>query len=269
MMQTKRIKNFILIFVLFIAVVAQAQERIITSSKMVGLGNTDILDTYLSQERYKGYGLSFLAITDYHTVGQKTTTTIQHQVNVSKANDRSHSNSMLEGKYDLFIGKYYNIPPFINHLSLYAGLLGNVGIGGIYNTTAGNNPAQARLHINVMPSARAYYKFFISHTQCGISYEIDLPLTGIMFSPNYQQSYYEIFSRGNYDHNIVATSFINAPTFRQQLIFHVNVSARLTLKAGYLGHYEQAEVNQIKRHIWTNRFMLGFVHCFSINHYRP
>ena len=244
----------ILLCLAFAATTAKAQ----TTTHMLGVGQSKILDTYLTPEHFSGTGYTYLYIKD--TAPKDTlrrwTTTIEHEVDFSKTKDRSGNASNLEVSYNLYWARYYNLQP-ISNLRLQVGAAANASLGGIYNMTSSNNPAQAHASINIMPSATASYDFRIGSQNFSARYELNLPFIGVMFSPNYGQSYYEIFCQGNYDHNIVPTTFISAPTFRQTASVDWHFSKRMSLRLGYLGNYQQSNVNNLKSHIYAHRIMIG------------
>ena len=122
-------------------------SRITTSSQMIGVGGSNILDTYLSQEKFRGVGISFLSMVERRKPERRWSTVMEHQAHFSYTHDRGRTAKELEGSYAFFWGKFYRWSLFHDRLQLQAGGLLNVGVGFIYNTVNSNNPAQARVHL--------------------------------------------------------------------------------------------------------------------------
>lgn len=260
-------KNKLLIlFLSLIPLGAVAQES--TSANIIGVGSSRILDTYINQEKYSGLGFTYLYIKERAKTDRRWNSIIEHEIDLSTTKDRSKDNQMMEGNYYLYWGLYRHWQLFDDRLLVQAGGLANANLGFLYDTTSSNNPAQGRLSLNIMPSAVANYRFPLFGQQFALRYELNVPLIGVMFSPNYGQSYYEIFNRGNYDHNIVPTTFVSAPTFRQMLSIDWRASEKWSLRVGYLGNYQQAQVNNLKQHVYAHRVMIGIVRHFP-NTVRP
>ncbi len=265
-----RNKALVVLMMAAASVYAQTDStKIRTSVNMIGVGTTHILDTYLSQEKFSGIGVTYLNISERQGKDSRWSTVLQQEVSLASTKDRSRKNTELEGSYSIFWGKYYGWLLAEGRLKLQAGGLVSGNLGFIYNTAGSNNPAQGRLAAQIMPSGIATYDFTLWQKRFSLRYELDIPLAGVMFSPNYGQSYYEIFSQGNYDHNIVPTTFVSAPNFRQQVSLDWNVGRTWTLRIGYLGNYQQAQVNNLKSHVYTHRFMIGMVKRIQILRYRP
>ena len=238
--------------------------KVITNSQMIGIGGTNVLDTYLSAEHFKGFGASYLSHTERQRTASRWSTIVEHEANLSTVKDRVNKKSELEGAYNLYWGKLYSWQLMDGKLRLQAGGVLNASLGFIYNTSNSNNPAQARAHLNIMPTVAAAYRFQLFGKKVLARYEANLPLAGVQFSPNYGQSYYEIFSRGSYDHNIVPTTFVCAPEWRHLFTLDTPINRKYSIRIGYLGNMQQSKVNGLRQHIYTHRFIIGFTKRFSL-----
>ena len=234
---------------------------------MLGVGHIDILDTYLSQE--KATGLEFRYVKErlnrkrmadcdsiYLYCGlSKWSSFISQEALVSMASTRGNSNSFLGAMYNLRFGWHYNVDtsPF----NVRLGLLADFTLGGLYNTRNSNNPAQLKLALNIDPSVVATWRLNVKGKPFAIRYEAALPAVGIAFSPNFGQSYYEIFTRGNYDHNVVVTSPASGFQIRHQVCLDFNLW-HTTFTIGYLNDIRQMSANSLKYHQYTHAFALGW-----------
>lgn len=245
-------------------------NKVITNTQMLGMGAVNTLDTYLSPEEYTGTELRYIS----HSVrenGTKLSRELVHQAQILSVRNRRENNNELGGFYNFQYNWQYalgqwNVGEGELHLKVGGGV--DTRLGFLYNMRNSNNPAQAYAQVNIAPNAVAAYRFRLRNLPFQLRYEVQLPILGLAFSPNYGQSYYEIFTRDNYDHNLVVTSPVSAPSLRQLLTLDFTVR-HTTFRVGYLGDYQQAKINQLRQHVWSNLLVLGIVRKFSINKFIP
>ena len=91
-----------------------------------------------------------------------------------------------------------------------------------------------------------------------LRYQMNLPVVGVMFSPHYGQSYYEIFTLNNKSGVVKLTSLHNQPSLRQLFTVDFPVG-QVKMRLAYIWDAQQSKVNGIKTHIYSHVFMVGFV----------
>ncbi len=238
-------------------------NRYTTHATMFGVGGSNQYETYLSPMEYTGPQLTFLRETLRKTRLADYRITVQTMWNgyLTYASNPAETADELGGAVGYNAAWHYNWLP-LPGLRLMAG--GGVGgdVGFLYNMRNSNNPAQARLSAALSASVAAIYRFRLGGHPFAVRYQADAPLMGGMFSPNYGQSYYELFSEGDYDHNVCFTHPGNAFSLRQLLTLDFPVG-RLTFRVGYLCDIRQSEVNHLRSHVYNHTFLLGYVKHFS------
>ena len=266
MIKSSLVQRFLLWLIVGWTLPCFAQEdggKIVTNTMMVSGGYTDILDTYLSPEKFTGWEFRFISHTLRDHPGRRVSKEIVHHIILSTADTRGDGGTLLTGMYNLQYGWHYNWNFCSDQLNLRVGGLIDGTFGCMYDTNNGNNPAQARLSLSATPSAALTWNFHVGKHPYALRYEADVPLVGLAFSPAYGQSYYEIFSEGNYDHNVVFTSPFNALQLHQllSLDFHWG---RNVFRVGYLGDFRQMRANDLKYHQYTHSLVIGWVRHFKL-----
>lgn len=260
-------KLFSLLFFLPLSILSTQAQRydkekatIVPSDEkswLIGIGSANILDSYISPENYHGTDIRFISQSRHHQKKRpQWITEMTHMGSFQTAKPRSEDSNNLAGAYTFCISlkRQWKLS---EQLYMEAGGEAGFSLGFLYNNRNGNNPAQLKSNMNISPSAGTSYFFPLCRKTIKINYEVSAPLLGLMFSPNYGQSYYEIFSRGNYDRNLVPVTPFNSPSLRHML--SVDVPLKWTiLRVGYLGDYQQAEVNHLKYHTYSHLLIIGF-----------
>ena len=264
-----------------------------THSTLFGIGGTRQQDTYLSPLNYRGTQLNFVFETQRQTHLLDSCVSFQTllQADLSKtANDPLKANYLGGIAHFDATWHFRLIGPATIHASsasspvfhegsvvdgssanatsrpfrLALGPQIGTSIGGLYNTRNGNNPAQAIAEVHLSASAALHWHFRLWKQPFILRDQVDIPLLGLMFSPAYGQSYYELFSLNNYDHNIRFTHPINGPSLRNLLTIDLPLR-RCTLRVGYLADFRQSQVHDIRRHTYTHAFLIGWVRELTIH----
>lgn len=224
-----------------------------------GIGHSNILDTYLSPQEYKGIDFRTSRETMRMTNIGKGNVSVQNflQADFSFGKNKVDNNNTLAGMVNWNYGLHYQFQ-LSDNFKLLAGGLGDTNLGFIYNLRNSNNPASLRAYINLDASAMAIWHFHIKKKAFVLRYQLNTPILGVMFSPEMGESYYEIFSLGHYSGTIKLTSLHNQPSLRQFLSLDIPIGQQ-QIRLTYLGDLQQSHVNNIKTHYYSNVFMVGFV----------
>ena len=226
------------------------------NSTLLGWGTYSLRDTYLSPLEYTGWGIRLLDDRMRMTNLMQGKVSTQQLVNVDFSSTESRVASASDYSFllDYSYGGHYHFKP-TSKLSLLMGSQLNFNLGAIYNTRNGNNPVSAKAGVNLNFSGIANYSFNIWKRPFTLRYQMDMPLVGVLFSPRFGQSYYEI-SLGNYEGLAHFVSFGQPLNMKNYLTLEVPLASS-TIRFTYLNSVYQTDVNLLKTKISSNTFMIG------------
>lgn len=253
-----RIRTLYIISILSLicsCVSAQEQgEKKVERTTAIAIGHVNRLDTYLSPEEYRGTDFRII----YNSLKSRPSKwDLQgtHEGAIDYSRNRAKNAHTLAAHYDFAFAMMRRWE--MDNLTLRVGGMADAYIGFAYDMrNTADNPAQAYASLAIGAAGTATYRLHIGKYTFPINYEVRIPLIGMMFSPAYGQSYYEIFNRGNYDHNIVLAT-CGTPQLRHQLTVDITTGSHTAIRLGYLGDIRQSTPNSLKQHVYTNSFFIG------------
>lgn len=236
-------------------------ERIVVKSTTFGLTGINSLDTYLGGYDYTGGGLYMQHenFRDARTGSYRWK--FQTMFNGTLGYTTQGNNGQLVAMGSYSWGGYH---PFAvgDRLKLLAGAQIQLEGGALYVPGNGNNPVTAKLRTAFAASGMAIYRFPVKGSDWTTRLQLDIPLLGVMFAPQFGQSYYEIFGLGHTDGIIAFTHPLNCPMWRQTATLDIPLRWRhhsSTLRIAYTGDIYQSDINGIRSHIYRHAFSIGFV----------
>ena len=140
-----------------------------------------------------------------------------------------------------------------------------LGGGGRFCAINGNNPGSIDIYSNLGMSVLSNYNFNLWRKSFRLSYQGSLALAGLAFSPEYAESYYEIFYLGNRQNILKFTNPINNQQWRQQLNLDIPFTGRLSsIRLSYQNDGHVSLLNKIHTRILSNHFSVGYIRYFNI-----
>lgn len=228
-------------------------KKAVNQATLFGVGTMVLTDTYLSPLEYNGLTLSLFHERLNATSLLRGKLLLQQQIFLQGAStDNPISNAKTYyGNIDYHLNGFHPILN-TNSFRLLAGAGADLSLGGIYNIRNSNNPAQLKTSINLNASLLAFYKWRL----LTLRWQVTSPLLGAFFSPEYGQSYYEIFVLGNNTGTIHFATPANQRGLRNYITADYPIG-KVTLRAGYLRNYYRTEANNLITSISSHQFMIG------------
>jgi hypothetical protein len=242
----------------------EAQEQALPvayQSEAVGVGRAMLYDTYLSPLPYSGLNISILTENIKMSKWEQGRIGFQHLFlfDWTMALNPSQTAMTYSGLLNYDFGAFYRFRP-AKHLQLFAGAQVDVLGGMLYNLRNSNNPINLKLHLNLNASGIAAYRFTIWKQLIQLRYQVNLPVAGMFFSPEYGQSYYEI-GMGSSPVYLYYGNWSNQFIINNLLSVEVPIN-NFSLRLSYVNRFYETRINQLDTRIVSNTFYLGLSHYF-------
>lgn len=236
-------------------------ERVVVKCSSYGITYMNNLDTYLSGYNHTGQGLYYSneKFRDARTGSYrwKYQTLLTANIGTTTLHDNTQLSGMINYNWSGFHPFKIN-----NRLQLLAGAQIQLAGGALYIPTNGNNLVSVKLRSALAASGAAIYHIPSKRGDYILRCQADIPLAGVMFAPEFGQSYYEIFGLQDYSRTVAFSHPFNSPSIRSTFSIDIPVAWRkrnATIRLSYTADIFQSDINEIRTHLYNHAFTVGVV----------
>ncbi len=219
-------------------------------------GGSQLTDTYLSPLRYNGWSASiqYERLQAMKFNPERWIMQLRTGLTVDRTENPAKNATMWNASLRFEWGMMHRWK-LIDKMTIAAGGSTNVDLGCLYSSRNGNNPASAKAAWTINLTAMATYNLKIGKLPITLRYQPTIPVTGVFFSPDYGELYYEIYLG---DDSGLAHAAWWGNYFRMENLVTADLHLGNTcLRVGYRGNILSTEVNHLNTRIITNSFVLG------------
>ena len=222
----------------------------------VDMGYASIHDSYLTPITYGGTDLALGYEAMRPMRADKWLWQLQVGADYNYVENNAHNNDLHKLMGDITFDMQRQWRGAIAHrVDLSAGPMTQLRAGILYNEVNSNNPVSVRAHWNVGVTGMAAFDTHMWRLPVTLRYQAQVPVLGVFFAPEYDESYYEIYlgNRRNLAHmgwwgnRLDMTHYLGAD-------LHLG---KTTLRVGYRARLEHWNVNHLKVHDVTHSLVLG------------
>ena len=252
----------LLICSLFCSLSAIGQERV--SMFTVDAGYASVHDSYLTPITYGGLDLALGYEAMRSASNDKWFWQVQVGADYNYVENEAQNNELHKLLGDITFGMQRQWRQLIAHrVDVSVGPMTQLRAGIVYNEVNSNNPVSVRAQWNVGATAMVSMPTRLGRLPMTLRYQMQLPVAGVFFAPEYDESYYEIYlgnhknlaHLGYWGNRFDMTNYVGAD-------LHLG---KTTLRIGYRSRLEHWSVNHLKVHDVTHSVVLGIGTSFSNN----
>ena len=249
----KRVLIYLLLAVL-VVLGAGAQDNM--SVFTVDVGYASIHDSYLTPITYDGLDLGLSFEVTKPCGARPWLWQLNVGADYNYVENNAKNNDLYKVMGDLSFNMQREWMGVLNpRVCVSAGPMIQLRAGIVYDAVNSNNPVTVRAHWNVGATAMAWFNIRLWRKPITVRYQAQLPVAGVFFAPEYDESYYEIYL-GNHKNLAHLGLWGNRFDMTNYLGADLHLGKTI-LRIGYRSRLEHWSVNNLNVHDVTHSLVLG------------